>query len=202
MPVIKTRTGNVNLRTSSGKCYLFHSPTDGGREVFIDSASPEAGIKKLGKPSYFAAIKGRKPDISGRFIEQKFYVRQGEVLKLFITVNPGLGKMELSGSVFLRVRKSAACRRLHIDLTNNYDASFRDATIEGTFDIISVEDAVKLGCKVPKAFFALASSTMRRKLLTKDDILLQEESPPPLIVEKTLEDKKVVVSKRRRSIEL
>lgn len=189
------------MRTSSGKCYLFHSPTTGAKEVFIDSAQLPL-VRKLGKAEYFPAVPGKKMQITGRFVKQGFDVKEGEVLKLFITVNPGLGKMELSGSIFLMIRKEAAHRRLHIDLTNDSSASFRDATIEGTFDIISVEDAVKLGCKIPKGFRALASPTMRRKLLTKDVILSEEQSPAPLILERSTSSSKVVVKKRRRSIEI
>lgn len=196
------------MEERSVKCMVFHSPRDNGREIYIQEAAKNANrpVHQIANPTYFPTIPGTKHELSGRFVEQSFDVAEGEVVKVFLNLNPGYGQMKLNGSIFLRVRKGAAHHRLHIKSIEHVDLTRQHFEIEGPFDIIEVEEALALGVKILPAFRQLAAPIIRQKLIKEDIIIHEEDSPAVRYTEREIGEgdnkKKITVKKRRRSVEI
>lgn len=193
MPIIETLTGEVNLRKQSAKCYAFHAPKKGGNgneEVFLDAATKNGtnglSVRKVGTPEVFSAIPGTKQEIGGRFFRQKFDLLDGEIIKVMVTVRRGYGEREVNANVFLRVREGAAHRRLRFRLLDHADVSHTHAEIEGTFDILSLEDVEAAVKKFLPLYRIYGRSGAVAQAIT-EDIIIQAEQSAPTRVRKVVE---------------
>tara|TARA_R110002153_G_scaffold26421_5_gene82919 strand:+ start:2029 stop:2667 length:639 start_codon:yes stop_codon:yes gene_type:complete len=208
---LKIVSGSVTLRKQSAKVCVFHAPRSGSvgtKEVFLDKASKslitQSVIRPVGVGTFAPSIPSVKSEIGGRMITQQFDVEDGEVVKVFVALRLGWGKLPKQGNVFLRVRKSAAYRILRFDLIENPEVAFQQAEISGNFDVITPEGAVLLGCKIPKAFMMMGDSYHVNKILT-ENICVEPESEvmqqlETKVVTDGVTEKTVTVRKRRRSI--
>lgn len=210
MPRIQTLTGEINMRKQSAKAYVFHSPRAGGvgnAEVFLDKASDNGPtrevINRIGRGDFCAAIPGCKPEIVGRFVKCSYDVPDGEVLKVFVSVRRGYGNRPLTGAVFLRMRAKAAHRVLRFKLLDHADAAYTHAEVEGTFDVLTVEEAKALGCKVKKQFASYHTASAAASVLTENVVVQEEVEAPVRLERKQVTDERgevhtVVVAKRKR----
>lgn len=212
---IKTVSGSVILRKKSSKACFFHAPRKGGKgnqEVFLDKASKnnitggqDGVIHTKGFAQHSPSIAGMKPEISGRRIEQTYQIAEGEILKLFINVRNGYGKLPKTASVFVRVRKKAAYRKLRFAMVDHPDNSFTHAEIEGCFDIISTEDALASGVKIPPAYRMFSDPDTIDSVLSENIVIHEELEAPTITERKILKDeegneKTIITKKRRRQI--
>jgi hypothetical protein len=213
--IIKTVSGSVNLRKQSAKTCFFHAPRKGGkgnREVFLDKAAtngvtggPDGVIHRAGAPSYSDSVPGVNGQIGGRRVEQQFSIAEGEIIKGFVNVRPSYGKLPKSASVFLRVRKDAAYRRLKFKMLDHADTTLTHSTIEGCFDILTTAEAVAAGCHIPTAYRSFSDPSNLATVLEEDIIIHPEKAAAPRYEERIVKDgqgneRKVVKRKRRRMI--
>lgn len=210
---ITTVTGQVNLAKSSAKACIFHCPRSGGlgnAEVFIDKSTtgPTAEIvKRVGYPSFQASVPNCNPDIVGKKVTQAFSVEEGEILKVFISRRRGYGKRPLQGCVYLRARSAAAHVKLRFLLVEHASVSFTHAEVEGTFDILELDDVDAAGVKVLAGFRQYCDAATRAEILT-DTIVVQPEIQPAVKLQKEVitnsdgEAKEVFKVKRKRALDL
>lgn len=214
MPTIQTLTGNINFRDKSAMVCVFHSPRKGGagnKEVWLDKASKSgvtsSVVRRVGEPSFTAAIPGTKQDIGGRFVRQTFDLAEGEIIKVFVNVRPGYGRMPRTGNVFLRVRQNAAYRRLRFAMIDHADAAHTSAEIEGTFDVLSLDSLEAAGVHIPTHFRQSCSLSVMEKILTENTIIHPEISAAVRVrkrVRETADGAAVVTfeKKRRRALDI
>jgi hypothetical protein len=211
---VKTVSGSILLRNSSGKAIFFHSPRTGGPgngELFLDKAAREgpatAVLRRIGLPKFEPSISGRLPAMVGECITQAFEVADGEVIKAFVTVRYGYGRLPLQGSAYLRVRAAAAHRRIRFQVTENLTASFTHAEIQGPLDILTLDELDSLGIKVLPAFRQFCSPEVVSRLIT-ENLVIQPELAPKIEVRKkevaTPDGGTVAVfeRKRRRAVDI
>ena len=211
--IIKTVSGQCNLRKQSAKACYFHTPRGGGsgsREVFLDKAAansvtggPDGVIHRAGSPQYADSVPGTNPEIGGRRVTQQFSIAEGEIIKCFINVRPSYGKLPKSASVFLRIRRNASYRKLTFKLLDHPDTILTESTIEGSFDILTTEEALAAGVNIPTAYRSFSDPTNIATVLTADTIIHPEKESPVRFEEKVVNDgsgnhRTVVKRKRRR----
>lgn len=214
MPTIQTLTGNVNMRKQSAKIHAFHSPRKGGvgnKEVFLDKASKSGvtsgHIRKVGVPEFCAAIPGTKQEIGGRFVKQTFDIEEGEILKLFVDVRPGYGNPKRTGSVFIRVRRNAAHRKIRIKMIDHADVAYTHAEVEGCFDVLTLNELDAAGVKVLKGLRHLSSEANLERIIS-ENIVIQPEVSAPVRVRKRKRvdadgnEQTVFERKKRRSLDI
>lgn len=181
MALIKTLSGNINLRDQSGQVRIFHCPRAGGlgnKEVFLDKAAKEGPtievVRKVGMPTLSASIPGKKGEIVGRYAEQTFDIEDGEVLKVFVDTRSSYGSRPKRACVYLRIRSSAAHRIVEFDITNHASAAFTKGYVEGTFDIITLGEVDALGVSVLRHYRAFAHPGAVQRVISRETILRPE----------------------------
>jgi len=184
----------------------------GNTEQFLDKAARSAitggmdkPVNRVGLPQYMQSVPGTVPEISGQTIVQYFAIAEGEILKMFVQVRLGWGKLPKTGNVLLRVRANAAHQVLKFAMIDHPDVAFHEATVEGRFDVLTVEEAEAFGVHVPKAFHSGFEKHNVDRILTERIVLCEELAPATKFEQKTISDgetsKVVTVRKRRRVIE-
>jgi hypothetical protein len=209
---ISTLSGNVNLRKASAKVCIFHCPragSVGNMEVFLDKAATSgvtaAVVRRSGMPHFISAVPGVVPEIGGRMINQSFSIAEGEILKVFVNVRPGWGKLPKTGAVFVRIRAKAALRKLEFPMIKHADVAYQESLVEGRFDVLTLADALALGIKVPNHLRMFCEDHCVAQLGVKQTVIDAEISAAVQFEQKQIGDgdtvKTIVVRKRRRSIE-
>lgn len=213
--IIKTLSGSVNLLKSSAKACIFHAPKKGGKgsvEIFLDKAArsgitggPDGVVNRIGLPNYMQSVPGTVPEISGQMIEQSFAIAEGEIIKVFISVRSGWGKLPRSGNVFLRVRSEAAYQLLTFEMISHPDVAFTHARVEGNFDVLTLEEALAFGVHIPVAYRSMCEQHNVDRILTDRVIVHEAVSSAPKFTQKVISDgevsRTITVRKRRRVIE-
>ena len=207
---IKTISGSVNTTTAgNAKANFFHSPRGGegggsSREVFMDKAATGTQhtlVQRVGNAQFSESIPGTSPSIGGRRITQVFVVTEGEVLKAFVNVRGAYGNLPRSASMFLRVRAGAAYRRLRFKLIDIPESDFDFAEIEGTFDLITTEEALTLGVHIPTAYRSFSDPSNIATILDSDTIIREETIARVVLEEKEVSvwDGPVKIVRKRRN---
>jgi len=213
--IIKTLSGQVNLLKQSAKVCIFHAPRRGSKghsEVYLDKASTsgvtggeDGVVTRIGFPTPFPSVPGCSTEVAGQMFMQSFGIEEGEVIKVFVTCRRGWGKLPLVGSVFLRARKDAAYRKVSFVMIDHPDVAFRESTVEGNLDILTLKDVLALGVHVPVPYRPMAEQHVVDRLITKDLIVEPEHCAPIKYTDKVISDgttvKTITVRKRRRVIE-
>jgi hypothetical protein len=184
MPLLQTTTGNVILRNHSGQVRIFHCPRKGGvgnKEVFLDAASkngPTASVvQRIGSPHIFSAIPGANPEMVGRACTQVFDIAEGEVVKVFVDTHNNYGKRPTRASIYLRMRTNAAHRILEFDITDHASAAFTKGSIEGSFDILTLDDVDSEGINILPHYRDCAMEGAVRKAISREVVISAEASP-------------------------
>ena len=208
MPIIITTTGEANLKSSSAKVSIFHSPKNGSIERYLSqSAKIKDKVSQRGTAVFVPSIQGVLKEIGGSTITCTYDIASNELLKLFVKVKYGYGKMDRVGSVFLRVREGAAYRVLKIRTLDSVNVTFKSAKIEGCFDILTLNQAIADGAKVDSKYFHLYNLDMLSPIMEVQ--VLQPETLPAVnkqlvkVTNPTTGKKvNVAIVKRRRAISL
>jgi hypothetical protein len=113
MPLISTRTANVNLPNKSVKLYIFVVPrsasvVNGLKEIMLFAAAKARtyGVTAQGRVSIEPAISGQSIDTHGSISTQDFDVPDGTILKVFYMYRQNL--MRSIGSVSTPTTRTAA----------------------------------------------------------------------------------------------
>ena len=210
MPIINTTIGEVNIRGASAKISIFHSPKDGTGEKYISvAAKAKDSIEQRGAASFFSSVTGLVQEVGGRGINCLYSVKSNEVLKVFVKINPGYGKMEKTCCFFLRVREGAAYRLLKINTVKHHSVVLESALIEGCFDMLTVDEAIAEGVKVRREFTHLFNPDVVSAVISSHTILQREKKSSvtreviEVVNQATGEQVSIVnLKKRRRAISI
>ena len=210
MPVINTLLGEVNLAQSSAQVRMFHCDSRTKLEKFISVSCKDAGsgVRAYGPALFSPSVKGCVQDVGGRFIQASYDVAEEHILKVFTKIKQGYGKMDKLANFFIRVREEAAYRSLKINTLTNVSVLFRTASIEGCFDILTLDEALAEGIKVKQEFRRLYAQESVERILSESNVLVKEKSPPTkkkvvqVVDHATGEVVNVVKAKRRRALDI
>jgi len=206
---IKTISGSINtVSAGTAKANFFHCNRSGGaagtgNELFMDKSATDTShtlVKRSGGAQFSEAIPGTPPAIGGRRITQGFAVKEGEILKAFVNVKGRYGKIPRSASMFLRVRAGAAFRRIKFKMIDAEEGDFEYAEIEGTFDLITTEEALALGVHIPTAYRSFSDPSNIATILDSDTIIREETIARVVLEEKEVSagDGPVKIIRKRR----
>ena len=192
---------------SSGQVRMFHCNKSSGIETYVSMAvKSNPAIRQHGSPTFAPSVRGVVKDIGGLHVHSSYEIEDGEVLKVFVKMNYGYGKIEFVGSFFIRVRDGASYRRIFIDTLQNQSLVFRQAKIEGCFDLLTAEKAEKLGVKVKPEYRHLYqadfSKKMKMEVLIPEDKITENKKVIMAVDETTGKAQPVLQLKRRRAVEL
>lgn len=208
MPVILTTTGEVNLKDSSAKVSIFYSPKDGSTEKYLSQAAKNKHtILQRGSASFLPAVQGVLAEIGGRSINAAYDIQSGEILKVFVKVRYGYGRMDKVGSFFIRPRTGAAYRALTIKTLDKASVLFTSAKIEGCFDLISLQQALAEGIKIDRNYHRMfqpenLASIISSTILQNETVRAESKEIVKVTNQVTGESVNVVKTKRRRAISL
>lgn len=195
-------TGHENFQTGSAKSYLFVTPTRAtpGKEMHIGIASRAGGgIRQVGSPQSVPAAPGMRPEM-GKWTTCNYNIPEGTLLKLFASRSGGFGSMRIQASLFLLARDHAAFRRVSTILTGHPKATFSRVQVEGRFDIITVDEAIRLGANVPAHFRGTFDESMTRRAFEIVEVDREIAAAPVQHVEvvENSQGEEVEVVRRRR----
>lgn len=195
MALLRTISGSITLRNESGKVCLFHCPHAGGKgnkEVFLDKASKEGPatqvIRKVTNGRVFSSISGKRPEMVGFASEQTFDITDGEVVKVFIDTRNNYGSRHKTGCVYVRMRSAAAHRIMEFRITDHASADFNTGVLEGTFDVLTLDELDQLGVRILPAYRKFCSPSIQRRLITSDTIIRDEIEAVAKVVKKEVRD--------------
>lgn len=154
MALLRAISGHETTANSSVTVGTFFMPTERypGKEYRLEIAAKTGnGIVRIGEQSKIPAFPGGRPE-QGVWTHASYSVPGGMLVKVFARRTGGHGSLIRTGSLILRSRAEAAYLRLDIELTRGQGCACIDATIEGRFDIVSVEDALLEGALIPPHF--------------------------------------------------
>jgi hypothetical protein len=209
MPIIQTTIGDVNLRNASAKISLFHYNKVNGTEQYISQAAKSANeVMQRGMAIFSPSVQGMLKEIGGRCINATFSIAEGEIVKVFVKINPGYGRLEKFANFFIKAREHAAYRVVSINTVDAPGVLFKTAKLEGCFDMLSLEEALAEGVQVKSVFRRAYDPSRVATVITKNEVLQAEraasvkkeivEDIDPLSGEST----SVVKVKRRRAISI
>jgi hypothetical protein len=209
MPIIQTTIGDVNLRNASAKISLFHYNKVNGTEQYISQAAKSANeVTQRGMAIFSPSVQGMLREIGGRCINATFSIAEGEVVKVFVKINPGYGRLEKFANFFIKAREHAAYRVVSINTVDAPGVLFKTAKLEGCFDMLSLEEALAEGVQVKSVFRRAYDPSRVATVITKNEVLQAERAASvkkeivevidPLSGEST----SVVKVKRRRAISI
>lgn len=187
MTTIETLSGDVNLRTGSAKCAVFHSPRTGGkgveeRHLGIAAKSGQTCdiIRTVSPyPVVIPSVQGYSNEIGGKMVRMTYQVEDGEILKIFVQRRPGAGKVPVNACQFIRVRESAALREVEMKLLTDPAVNEPFGKIRGRFDILSLADARALGVSVAAHFEKMfgegsVANTMTFATIAPESVAVQQ----------------------------
>lgn len=208
--IIKTVSGAINYPEKSARVLLFFCPKNKGQEVFLSQfAKNNQQICTANKPhSYASSISGANSEVCGKMVSSEYRIASGSILRVLIKLNRGYGKMPLSASMYLRVRKGAAYRLVEIPTFQSLSAVFTKASIEGAFDVITFDEASAEGVKTIESYRQMYSSVNVDRVVSTNRVIIEQTSMPEKKEVVKLEDADtgkettVVRSRRRRAIDV
>lgn len=170
--IITCMTGNENITPNTAKFYVFWTPTrkcvdlygtkeEKNIQIQIEGNSPITFVSK-GYPE--RAMAGRIAEF-GTFVNNKYDIANGTVLKIFAQRQLGLMSRQFRAGVFLKVDEKAPYYQIKMDLTKSPGATFSETLVEGRFHLLTLEDAQKLGITVPPMFASMFLPNMTQSLL-------------------------------------
>jgi len=190
---IKVTTGNETVAQATAKVHVFHSPNReewGMKETYLSAVArtnPEI-VRKIGSPTQMDAVVGYISEIGGKWSTQTFEMRDGEILKVFASKKERWNEVIKTACVFLQIRPDAAFRVMRVKLLNiSGRTRMPFAEIAGRFDIISLNDAIGLGCTVMPQFYGLFTPAMATGLF-------EFEVREPEIKAKVIVEQKIIHS--------
>ena len=197
------------MRNSSAKVSLFHSPKGPGTERYISQAAKlKDKIEQRGMAIFSPSVQGTVQEIGGRCVNATFFIADNEILKVFVKLNPGYGRIEKIANFFIRPREHAAYRVLKINTIDAASVSFKTAKIEGCFDMLTLDEALAEGVSVKREFRRVYDPSIVASVISSNEILQPERQSSvkkevvELVNPTTGESVNVVKLKRRRAISI
>jgi hypothetical protein len=191
--LLETMYGEEIFDDRNCKVALFAVPSkiynSFNNEVFMDVAASRSDIpvtrhSKQGPFHPYAEGHAYRDDL-GKWTQAVYQVPEGMMVKIFARKTPGFGRRIINASMYICVRERAAYRQLNIALTGHTKARFTNAVIKGRFDILTLEQAVKRGAKVP-AHFAHTFERAECDRIFAEQVLEAEIAPLGTVRERTL----------------
>ena len=205
---IVTVLGEVNMRNMSAQVMMFHCSKTGGIERFISqSAKVSDGIvSAVGFAQFSPSQRGVNADMGGKMVSATYKILKNEIVKVFAKIKRGYGTLDKVGSIYLRVRPDAAYRVVKIKLLDMAGVEFKEAYIEGNFDVLTVEEAIAEGVKCLPQHRHFAEKVNVDRIITSNTVVAPEKAAAPkkelhnIVNADTGEVKTVVRVKKKRSI--
>lgn len=213
MQRIRIVAGEINLRGKSAKIIVFHSPKGGGTERFVGQAAKDAesGVEMLSCVRT-KSVARMLEEIGGAAWDYTVNVKEGTILKVFVRLNPGGGKMERIANFYVRCRPGAAYRVVKmstlIEDTLDVVIQLKDGLIEGNFDMLSVDEAIAEGVKCLPQHRSFADPIAVERIISSQTVLSEEKKAEPkkkivsLLSPDTGEKIVFVTTKKKRSVNL
>lgn len=209
MNPITTLTGEVNLRTASAKAFVFHCPRAGSkaaeeRPLGLAAKSPQSCdvVRAISPfPSVVPSVQGYPPEVGGKMVRMDYEVADGEVVKVFGQRRPGTGKLPVSANLFLRVRAGAALREITVKLLTDACVTEPYAKVRGRFDLLTLDEALELGCKVHPNFRRAFDPAAVAHIM-EATVLAPEKAVAQTVVRADGTAAVVIVEKRRRRLNM
>lgn len=184
--LISTTTGFENFESGSAKSYVFVAPSQATRiqrelHLGVAARSGADGISAVGAPQSIPAAPGFIEE-TGRWTTATYEVPEHTILKLFAQRNGGFGSMRIMASLFVRMRKEAAVRKIGTVLTAHPKATYSRVWLEGRFDILTLEQAMALGVVVPPSFAHTYAQTMVNRAFEFVEVSRELSAPAQQVV--------------------
>ncbi len=209
MPLLRATSGNENYASKSAKVHLFaFHPDQGEKHIGFACKDVAQGgfdtIASIGYPNVIPARRNRPKDVCGKWVEGSYECAEGTMIKLY--VYKSLPNNSRTACQMILMRERAAYRKILVPLCNGPQAALQEVTIEGNFDLISLEEAATRGYKYAPHFERFFSSLVIPTLM-RFEVIQGEQAPIPIIETKTIidvtgEERVVPVKRRRRSLDL
>lgn len=203
-----TTTGNVLMRDASAEVRILHC-VDGVERFIGQSAKLVTGkVTHLGAAQFSSSIRGKSREAGGSCVKQSFSIEEGQIFKVFVKINNGYGSMPKIGCFYIKVRAAAAYRTAKMNTFEFLNIDFKAATIEGNFDVLTLEEADADGIKTAGTYRRLFSQENVGKVLTSCTALFPESAPVVkkklvrLVDEDTGNTTTVVRLRKKRAIEV
>lgn len=178
MPILQTTIGDVNLRNCSAKISIFHCDKAGGLERYLSQAAKaQTQVTQRGMAIFSPSVQGMLKEVGGRCINSTFSIAEGEILKVFVKINPGYGRLEKNANFFIKAREHAAYRAVSINTVDAPSVIFRTARLEGCFDMLSLEEAIAEGIQVKSVFRRAYDPNLVASVISKHEVLQPERAP-------------------------
>jgi hypothetical protein len=208
MPLIETTSGNETFPSASAKVQVFFVPTRefGGKELPLSQAAQAAGgvVRLHARGGSQPAGLGMNAGVVGMWHSASYDLPDGAVVKLFC--HRSMQTNKLTGNQFIRMRAGAALREVRARLSGYAKAAIQTAVFRGRFDIISPEEAVALGARIPPEFQRFYTAGAVRSVFEYGEIA-PEVSPRVevknvVVTDSFGEEKTIAVAKPKRKLGL
>ena len=165
-------------------------------------------VTQTSYPQMSASISGTRAEVGGRMTSAEYSIKSGTVLRVYVKINKGYGKLPESACFYIKVRQGAAYRRVEVNTFQSLSAVFSKAVIEGSFDMLSFDEATAEGVKTNDKFKRLYDSINTSRVITKNEVLIAQSSAAEKKEVVMLENPdtgaevKIVRSRKRRAIDV
>lgn len=200
-PVIIT---NGKENPTSGESVVqvmcWHNGTEKYLADMIGAKMPNGDFMKVTDPVFEPALVGHKPEIAGRWVSQTFLIPDNTLILLYANKRTHWQDAGRPARMILRVREKAALRQVEFaTLRLSVSSKGTVDVARGRFDVLSVEDALKLGYRI---------NPVNRDHYSQENMLMQFEtkvleselvpqSAQTLVQTQTTEGTKTVVVRTR-----
>lgn len=210
--LIRTVTGSESFREGSSKFFIFapsqHSLTL-SKEMFLGEAAklPNKPISNLAFNQFNA---GHLPDM-GKIFDCQYEVPDGLILKLFgmKTANGqgiSTGGARRNANIYIRTRMGAAVQRINFIRVGAEFANQGDMMVEGAFDIIGWQDALRSGVDVDRKYLSSFNEDRRPGVFDvttiRGEVVTQQVSREERVQDAEGQTKVVRTVEARRAIDL
>lgn len=191
------------------KFYTFYTPCreHSGTEAHIGQRAKmrQANLIPSGFPQGHPAAPGFI-DHYGRWTMSTYDVANGVMLKIFASMKRHGVSRATTMNQLIRVRAGAALRRINFRTLGWSKGAFAVVHVEGRFDLLTVEEATRLGVVIPESFVGTYRPMQPNGLLTCD-VLDAETVSEPVLADRMItntagEAVAVPAAYRRRALDL
>lgn len=156
------------------------------------------GVNRIGFPGSIASLQNGRPEVCGTVFSGKYSLTPGSFLKIFVKAHRRRSFPE-SASLFIRMRPSAALRRITVSCPEDPKATISEFSITGRFDLVKPIEAIAAGCRIPEQFKLGYAPTGVNRLM-RFSVLSPETATRTVVRTASGEEKEVIVAKRRRRL--